>query len=541
MSSVKYDLQTLRGDLFGGATSAVVALPVSLAFGVASGLGAAAGLYGAIAVGFFAAIFGGNRFQMSGPTPSMTVAMAVVVTTHASTLSEAFTVVVLAGLIQIALGLLKTGRFVVYTPHAVISGFMSGIGVIVMLIQALPFLGAAPAEGGPIGAMRALPAAVANMNGSALAIGAATLAAGIFWPRRWSRLLPGPLVALTVGTALGLFWLTDVPIIGAIPTGLPEIQFGLPSFGFLARAFQAALILALLGSVDSLLTSLVADSLTGTQHDSNRELVGQGIGNVVSGLFGGLPGAGATLGTVVNIRAGGLTRVSGALRAIFLLGVLLGLGPALEPIPHAVLAGILLKVGWDIIDWPLLVRIHRLRRDQLFVMVLTLGLTVFVDLVTAVAIGLIVAGMAHARQLEGLELDNVLSVPLLDRTFFAGLEGADAMGEYSARVGLVQLRGAFTVASSHKLVGVIGKDVKDHEVVIFDFSAATYVDDSAAMLIRQLLDVAESEDTEVIVLSVSGAVHKTLRALDILSGVPEQHIVETRDEARVIALGLLSA
>ena len=540
MSSVKYDLQTLRGDLFGGATSAVVALPVSLAFGVASGLGAAAGLYGAIAVGFFAAIFGGNRFQMSGPTPSMTVAMAVVVTTHASTLSEAFTVVVLAGLIQIALGLLKTGRFVVYTPHAVISGFMSGIGVIVMLIQALPFLGAAPAEGGPIGAMRALPAAVANMNGSALAIGAATLAAGIFWPRRWSRLLPGPLVALTVGTALGLFWLTDVPIIGAIPTGLPEIQFGLPSFGFLARAFQAALILALLGSVDSLLTSLVADSLTGTQHDSNRELVGQGIGNVVSGLFGGLPGAGATLGTVVNIRAGGLTRVSGALRAIFLLGVLLGLGPALEPIPHAVLAGILLKVGWDIIDWPLLVRIHRLRRDQLFVMVLTLGLTVFVDLVTAVAIGLIVAGMVHARQLEGLELDNVLSVPLLDRTFFAGLEGADAMGEYSARVGLVQLRGAFTVASSHKLVGVIGKDVKDHEVVIFDFSAATYVDDSAAMLIRQLLDVAESEDTEVIVLSVSGAVHKTLRALDILSGVPERHIVETRDEAREVALDLLS-
>ncbi|WP_420448403.1 SulP family inorganic anion transporter [Candidatus Palauibacter sp.] len=540
MSSVKYDLQTLRGDLFGGATSAVVALPVSLAFGVASGLGAAAGLYGAIAVGFFAAIFGGNRFQMSGPTPSMTVAMAVVVTTHASTLSEAFTVVVLAGLIQIALGLLKTGRFVVYTPHAVISGFMSGIGVIVMLIQTLPFLGAAPAEGGPIGAMRALPAAVANMNGNALAIGAVTLAAGIFWPRRWSRLLPGPLVALIVGTALGLFWLTDVPIIGAIPTGLPEIQFGLPSFGFLARAFQAALILALLGSVDSLLTSLVADSLTGTQHDSNRELVGQGIGNVVSGLFGGLPGAGATLGTVVNIRAGGLTRVSGALRAIFLLGVLLGLGPALEPIPHAVLAGILLKVGWDIIDWPLLVRIHRLRRDQLFVMVLTLGLTVFVDLVTAVAIGLIVAGMAHARQLEGLELDNVLSVPLLDRTFFAGLEGADAMGEYSARVGLVQLRGAFTVASSHKLVGVIGKDVKDHEVVIFDFSAATYVDDSAAMLIRQLMDVAESEDTEVIVLSVSGAVHKTLRALDILSGVPEQHIVETRDEAREVALDLLS-
>ena len=539
MSSVKYGLQTLRGDLFGGVTSAVVALPVSLAFGVASGLGAAAGLYGVIAVGFFAAVFGGNRFQISGPTAPMTVAMAVIVTTHASTLSEAFTVVVLAGLLQIALGLLRTGRFVVYTPYIVVSGFMSGIGVIVMLIQTLPFLGAATAEGGPIGAMRALPAAVASMNGSALAIGAATLAAGIFWPRRLSRLLPGPLVALVIGTALGVVWLTDVPIIGAIPTGLPAIQLGLPTLGFLAGAFQPALILALLGSVDSLLTSLVADSLTGTQHDSNRELVGQGIGNVVSGLFGGLPGAGATMGTVVNIRAGGLTRMSGALRSIFLLGVLLGLGRYLEPIPHAVLAGILIKVGWDIIDWPLLARIHRIRRDHLFVMVLTLGLTVFVDLVTAVAIGLIVAGMTHARQLEGLELDNVLSVPLLDRTFFAGLAGANGVDEYSARVGLVQLRGAFTVASSHKLVGVIGKDIKDHEIVIFDFSRATYLDDSSAMLIGQLLEVAADANTEVIVMSVSGAAATALETLDILSAVQEGQVVDTLDEAREVALGLL--
>lgn len=537
---MKYDLQTFRGDLFGGVTSAVVALPVSLAFGVASGLGAAAGLYGVIAVGFFAAVFGGNRFQMSGPTPAMTVAMSVIVTTHASTLSEAFTVVVLAGLLQIALGVLKTGRFVVYTPYVVISGFMSGIGVIVMLIQTLPFLGAANAEGGPVGAIRALPEAVANANGSALAIGAATLAAGILWPRRLSRLLPGPLVALIVGTALGVFWLTDAPTIGSIPAGLPDIQLGLPSLGFLASALQPAVILALLGSVDSLLTSLVADSLTGTQHDSNRELVGQGIGNVISGLFGGLPGAGATMGTVVNIRAGGLTRMSGALRAIFVLGVLLGFGRYLEPIPHAVLAGILLKVGWDIIDWPLLARIRRIRRDHLFVMVLTLALTVFVDLVTAVAIGLIAAGMAHASQLESLELDNVLSVPLLDRVFFAGTDAAAAMDEYSARVGLVALRGVFTVASSHKLVAVIGKDIRDHEIVIFDFTGATYVDDSAAMLIRQLLDVAESEGTEVVILSVSGAVKRTLRALDVLSGVPDRHIVETRDEARDVALDLLN-
>ena len=207
--------------MFGALTSAVVALPVSLAFGVASGLGAAAGLYGVIAVGFFASVFGGTRVQRSGPTAPMTVAMAVIVTTHASTLGEAFTVVVLAGLMQVVLGFLGAGRFVVYTPYVVISGFMTGIGIIIMLMQALPFLGAPTAAGGAMGAIRALPDAIGSMNVSAVAVAAATLVAGVLWPRRLSRLLPGPLVALVVGTLLGVLWLTDVPIIGEIPSGLP--------------------------------------------------------------------------------------------------------------------------------------------------------------------------------------------------------------------------------------------------------------------------------------------------------------------------------
>ena len=193
------------------------------------------------------------------------------------------------------------------------------------------------------------------------------------------------------------------------------MQLGLPSPGFLLQAMEPAIILALLGSVDSLLTSLIADSLTGTQHNPNRELVGQGIGNMVAGMFGALPGAGTTVGTVTNIHAGGLTRVSGALRSVLLLALVLGLGQYVEPIPLAALAGVLMKVGWDIIDWHFLSRIHRIPREHLFVMLTTLGLTVFVDLVTAVAIGLIAAGMAHARQLEYLELDSVVSVPLLDR------------------------------------------------------------------------------------------------------------------------------
>ena len=538
--SDRYDLQTFRGDLFGGLTSAVVALPVALAFGVASGLGAAAGMYGVIAVGFFASVFGGTRSQISGPTAPMTVAMSVIVTTHASTLGEAFAIVVLAGLLQVALGVLRIGRFVVYTPHVVVSGFMSGIGIIIMLIQSLPFIGAPAPSGGAPGAMRALSSAVDSVNFEAFLIAAATLAVTVFWPRRLSKFAPPVLVALVVGTLMGVLWLTDVPVIGAIPGGLPGVQVTLPPIGFLLGAAEPALILALLGSVDSLLTSLVADSLTGRQHSPNRELVGQGIGNVVSGIFGGLPGAGATMGTVTNIRAGGTTPVSGALRAVLVLGLLLGLGQFVEPIPHAVLAGILMKVGWDIIDWRLLTRIHRIRRAHLVVMLVTLALTVFVDLVTAVAIGLIVAGMAHAQAMEVLELDSVVSVPLLDRAFFAEHpEMMAAADEYAARSGLVALKGSFTVASAHKLVTVVGGDISEHELVIFDFSHATFLDDSAAMLIEQLIDVARRAQTEVVVMGLKGKVAETLQTLDILRNVPSGHIVDTLDDARQVAIALL--
>ncbi len=535
-----YDLHTLRGDLFGGVTSAVVALPVALAFGVASGLGAAAGMYSVIAVGFFASVFGGTRSQISGPTAPMTVAMSVIITTHASTLGEAFAIVVVAGLLQVALGTLRIGRFVVYTPHVVVSGFMSGIGIIIMLIQVLPFLGAPVPSGGARGAIGAL-LALDSVNFQAVVLATVTLAVTVLWPRRFSKYAPPVLMALVAGTLLGVLWLANVPVIGEIPAGLPGIQVTLPPLDFLLDAAEPALVLALLGSVDSLLTSLVADSLTGQQHKPNRELVGQGIGNIISGVFGGLPGAGATMGTVTNIRAGGSTPVSGALRAVLVLGLLLGLGQFVEPIPHAVLAGILMKVGWDIIDWRLLTRIHRIRREHLVVMLVTLSLTVFVDLVTAVAIGLIVAAMALAKEMEVLELDSVVSVPLLDQAFFAEHpEMVPMEDEYAARTGLVALKGSFTVASAHKLVGTIGSDISEHEIVIFDFTHARFLDDSAAMLIAQLIAVAERARTEVIVMGLSGSVGVTLRTLDILRRVPDDHVVETLDEARMVAISLLT-
>ena len=539
MRTQRYDLHTLRGDIFGGVTTAVVGLPVALAFGVASGLGAMAGLYGAIALGFFAAVFGGTRSQISGPTGPMAVAMAVVITEHASTLQEALTVVVMAGIIQALLGVLRFGRFVSYTPYSVISGFMSGVGIIIIILQTLPALGIEGSGGAPLDVMRAWPDAIVNLNASAVAIAAVSLGVCIFWPGRLHRWFPATLAALAVGTLMGVLFLGDAPSIGEVPTGLPGFEEPVLSLGILAGAVQPAITLALLGAVDSLLTSLIADSMTRTRHNPNQELIGQGLGNIASGLVGGLPGAGATVGTVVNIRAGGSTRVSGALRALVLLALVLGAGGYVESVPLAALAGILLKVGWDIVDWRFLKRMHRVQREHLMIMGITMVLTVVLDLITAVAIGLIVAAMSAARQFERLQLDSVVSVPLLDQSFLAeGTDGADADG-FSARAGLVALRGTFTVASSTSLIDILGADIAEHEVVIIDFTDTVHMDDSAALVVENLLETAADSDTEVILLGLEGAPATSLQALDVLQRVPRDRIVESLDQARELARHLL--
>ena len=540
---LNYSLETLRGDIFGGVTAAVVGLPVALAFGVASGLGPLAGLYGAVAVGFFAAIFGGTRSQISGPTAPMAVAMAVVVAAaDPDNMAEAFTIVVMAGFIQVLLGAMRIGRFVAYTPYSVISGFMSGIGVIVMLVHIMPFIGWDVVSGGPLNTLKGLPEALQDINFGAVAIAAVTLAVGIFWPGRLRKFLPPTLAALVIGTLMGVLWLTNTPIIGDVPTGLPQIA--LPSFSpdVLVKAIQPAVTIALLGSIDSLLTSLVADSMTRTRHNANRELMGQGIGNMAAGFLSALPGAGATMGTVVNIRAGGRSQVSGVIRAAILLALVLGLGFLVEKIPHAVLAGILVKVGWDIIDWRFITRIHRVQREHLIVMVITLGMTVFLDLITAVIIGLIAAGMASARQFERLEMDSVVSVPLLDTAFFdKNGDEEDDQETFSARAGLVALRGSFSVASSSKLIDAISLDIEQHEVVILDFGDTVYVDDSAALVVEQLIDTAIDEGTAVIIMALKGNPAVTLTALNVLKKVPEDCFVKDLEEARGVAEKLLAA
>lgn len=534
------DFKSIKGDIYGGVTAAVVALPLALAFGVASGVGAIAGLYGAIAVGFFAALFGGTPSQVSGPTGPMTVVMGAIVAQYSGNLAEAFAIVFLGGALQILFGLMRLGRYVSYTPYTVVSGFMSGIGVIIILIQTLPFFGLPTAGGGPVGAIMAWPTIIDGLNIHALIIAAASLGIMVFWPKRWHGILPPPLAALVTGTLLGIFVLHGAPVIGDVPTGLPQIVIPVFDLANITGIIQAALILALLGSIDSLLTSLVADSVTRTQHNSDRELIGQGIGNMVAGLIGGLPGAGATMRTVVNVRVGGRTPVSGALHAIILLTLVLGLGPLAERVPHAVLAGILLKVGWDIIDWGYLKRIARAPRDKVAVMLVTLGLTVFVDLVTAVAVGIIMASFVTASWQEREQIKGITTLALPNGDTALSMAERRELKKANGEVVIVMLRGAFSYASARAMSRVVGAQAAGYEAMIYDFSEAAHMDTSAALAVEELIERAQEEGTICFLSGLNGTAHDTLGGLRVLEKLPAANQLVERADAIKAAVAVVT-
>ncbi len=538
----KNPFRNLKGDIFGGLTAAVIALPLALAFGVASGLGPAAGLYGAIATGFFAALFGGTPAQVSGPTGPMTVVMGAVVASHAGTLPEAFAIVMLGGALQILFGFVRVGRYVRYTPYSVVSGFMTGIGLIIIIMQILPFIGLPAASGGPLGAVRALllldPHTI-KFSGPALAVVALVTIIG--WPQALRRFIPSPLAALTIGTLLGVFVLKGAPTIGAIPAGLPSFHMPVFSMHDLGGMLQAGLVLALLGSIDSLLTSLVADSITRTTHDSNQELIGQGIGNMVAGLIGGLPGAGATMRTVINVRAGGRTPLSGAIHALVLLALALGLGPLASHIPLAVLAGILMKVGWDIIDWGYVKHLHVVPRDKAVVMAVTFFMTVFVDLITAVAVGIILAAFVNARALGEEQLKGIQHHSGEDgEDAFLSEEERDLLRKAKGRIILTRLRGAFSYASARELSRRVSQKILGRMVDIYDFSDAGYIDPSAAMALDDLFKQARSGNQIILIAGLKGKAKKTLEGFGVLDLVDDNHRYKSRRAAIVAALDLLA-
>ena len=470
----------------------------------------------------------------------MTVAMAVIVASYSDNLAQAFTIVIMAGLIQILLGFLRIGRFVTYTPYSVIAGFTTGVGVIILSVQILPFMGAPAVTGGPIEAIRNFSGIIDHFDAGAVGIAGVTLAAAMLWPSKFNKYLPSTMVALIAGVVVTLLWFSSAPTIGSVPTDLPVVKMPAISFDALVRAIEPAIVIALVGSADTLLTALVADSMTRTRHDPNKELFAQGIATVVTGFIRGLPGSGATPSTIANIRAGGRTAASGVIAVAILAVMILLLGDYVARIPNALLAGVLMKVALDTMEWRFVTRLFRIQREHMAVMLLTFGLTVFLDLVTAIAVGMIAAMVTSARQFERLELDSVVSVPILDQRFFgAGVE-QEEFQSFSARVGLIALRGSFTVASSRKLMDTIGEDIREHKVVILDFSDTVYMDESAALVMERLVETATLHETSCIVMGLGGMPAKNLEALNVLKHIPSDQRVQTWNQARLVAARLLA-
>jgi sulfate permease, SulP family len=538
-SIVQFDFSNIRGDFFGGLTAGIVALPLALAFGEQTELGAIAGLYGAIALGIFVALFGGTNTQISGPTAPMTVVSALVIADCIDYAGDdlslglpmVFATFVLAGLIQILLGAIRLGKYVKYIPYPVVSGFMSGIGVIIIITQIFPFFGMSAPSGGPLGTIRTIHKIPEVVN--IYSVGVALLTIGIIYMfPRITRKVPSSLVALLVLT-LGVFFLLPPDSVlkisskGPIPTGLPELQMGFiavfGNFKHMIVIMEYALTLAALGAIDSLLTSVVADNMTKTRHNSDRELVGQGIGNIVAGLIGGLPGAGATMRTVINIKSGGKTKISGIMAGLFLLAVLLGLGPLVGHIPNAVLAGILITVGIGIIDYKGIRHMRNIPRSEVVVMLTVLALTVFVDLLIAVGVGMILSALLFMKKISDViehrtKTDTlsgfVREVPWQD-------EG-DLIMRIGDRVYIKHLDGPLFFGFASRFQEMV-KALPRVKVVVIRMDKVPYVDQSGLYAMEEAILELQSRDIKVVFTDVHGQPLDMFKGINLIPGlVPEE-------------------
>ena len=528
--------KNISGDLFGGLTAAIVALPLALAFGVQSGMGAIAGLYGAIALGFFAALFGGTKTQISGPTGPMTVVSSVVIAgeiaIYGSLEAAIGTIVatfVLAGILLIIMGVSRIGQYIRYMPYPVISGFMSGIGFIIIIMQIFPFFGASSPPS-IVDIFSNLNTLATKINIEAALLSTATIAIIYLFPKVTKK-VPSTLVALVVLSIVSTLMSLNVPIIGDIPKGLPDVHIDT----LLSMDWQhpmviiiPALTLASLGAIDSLLTSVVADNMTKTQHDSNKELVGQGIGNMFAGIIGGLPGAGATMRTVVNINAGGTGRLSGAFHALVLLIVLLGAGAYAKLIPLPVLAGILITVGIGIIDYKGIKHILKVPRADAVVMVIVLLLTVFVDLLQAVAIGLVMASLLFMKQMGDVAEEKSINCDLDDFHDIHLEEDEKGISEdIKKQIYIQHFDGPiFFGFTAH--FKVMMQELPEVSVVIFRMHNVPTVDQSGMYAIEDAILELEKKDISVVITGLQSQPRAMLENIELIPFlVDKNHIFDT--------------
>lgn len=512
---------------------------------MSSGTGAIAGVYGAIFVGFFAALFGGTATQVSGPTGPMSVVMALVLTqligSHPDTgLVLAFTCVILAGLFQILFGLLKLGKYYVMVPYPVISGFMTGIGIIIILLQISPLLGN-ESYSNALSALTNIPNSLNQHNIFSTSLGVVTLLIMIYWPAKLTKIIPAPLFSLLALTLFSSIFLTQqgISVIGEIPTGFPSLLMPTLSFDTLYDVSYFAFLLAVLGSIDSLLTSMVADTMTESHHNSDKELIGQGIANTVAGFFGTLPGAGATMRTAINIRAGGKTALSGIVHSITLLIVILWAGDYAQYIPHSVLAGMLIKVGLDIIDWRFIFQIRRVGPFSAVLMLLVLLLTVFVDLITAVLVGMFIANLVTLDRLTNIQLDNITFKKgnELISEIYSSNGDTQLTDEIQKNLNktlentlLLAIDGPVSFAVSRELARRFTENLAFTTLVI-DLSQAKLIGTTTALMIIDLIERTKTKNKKVLVITGSEKINQSLHKLSLETLLDKKHQFNNRQKA----------
>ena len=569
------ETNNIKGDLFGGITAGIVALPLALAFGIqafggvndpsAASMGALAGIVGATMLGFFAALLGGTHSQISGPTGPMTVVTATLIggvwASSGGSLADVLISMSLAGLFcglfQILFGIIKLGKYIRYIPYPVLSGFMSGIGVIIILQQLYPLVGL-KGSGSMVDLLMGIPHAVSQgISITALLLGLGTIAIIYLLPLLTKK-IPATLVALVVMTVVSLFCHLDGRyIIGDIPSGLPMPFFAkagldMASVDWLAvlkAAVIPGLTLAGLGSIDTLLTSVVADNITKTKHNSNKELIGQGIGNAVAGLFCGLPGAGATMRTVVNVKSGGRTQLSGMVHALLLLAVLLGLGGLVKYVPLSVLAGILITVGWGIIDFKGFKDLLRIPKADAVVLIVVFLVTVFVDLLTAVGIGMVIACVLFMKRasdlVEGGYSSSAMTsadvrkglpapgLPNFDKSLPWGDEGG-ITDEMRRHIYIQRLNGPIFFGTINKFKEVMEDVPSDAKVVIIRMKRVSFMDQSGLYAMETAIKDLQARGITVLMTIIQPQPMYMLRTLNVIpSVVPEEHTFKTFEDCTV--------
>lgn len=550
------ETNNIKGDVFGGITAGIVALPLALAFGIqafggvdspgASSMGALAGLVGATLLGFFAALFGGTHSQISGPTGPMTVITASIVSGAWASSQGNISAVLLSmslagifcGLFQVLFGLIRIGKYVRYIPYPVLSGFMSGIGVIIILQQLYPIIGKkSPAS--TLDMILNFPATIAEgISVPALLLGLACIALIILVPKVTKK-VPATLVALVVVTVVSLFAGLDSALtIGNIPAGLPmpfftKVQLdGIDWMVVIKASLVPGLTLAGLGSIDTLLTSVVADNITKTKHNSNQELIGQGIGNAVAGLFCGLAGAGATMRTVVNVKSGGRTQLSGMIHAALLLAILLGLGSLVKYVPLSVLAGILITVGWGIIDFRGFKDLRRIPKSDAFVMIVVFLMTVFVDLLTAVGIGMVIACVLFMKRAGDLVEDGYSSKELSTFDKESPWEDEkDMPKDIHHHIYIERLDGPIFFGSITGFQRVMHDIPKDAKIVIIRMRRVPFMDQSGVYAMETAIKDLQAQGVKVLMTIIQPQPRYMLenhRIIPML--IPQENTFETFED-----------